>query len=126
MKNQYADSSLTQQASNRLFAEKIAHYAQRKPKHFLQLDAVFAPEDSEGQIQIDLEGDSLDARGTVELMHGSNVRVLIPQETHPKVAIRQLKKLAKLLKAKPELMDFAKPDKKDTQVFEEDEDGFLF
>lgn len=121
MKNQYADSSLSQQASKRLFAEKIAHYAQREPKHFLQLDAVFAPVDIEGQMSIDFEGDFLDARGTVELMHCSNVRVLIPRETNPKVAIRQLKKLAKLLRAKPELMDFAKPDKEDTQAFEEDD-----
>jgi hypothetical protein len=72
-------------------------------------------------VPIDFEGDFINPCRTVELMHGSNVRVLIPLGTHPKVAIRQLKKMAKLLQINPELMDYAKPDEKDTQTFEDEE-----
>ncbi len=121
MRNQFNDQCISQQAAKRLFAEKIAHYAQQEPKHYLQLDGVFAPSGYDDQLPVDIEGDFLDASRTVELMRSSSVRVLIPMETHPKVAIRQLKKLAKLLKRKPELMDYAKPEFKDTQAYEEDD-----
>jgi hypothetical protein len=124
MKNQHSNSILSQQATKRLFAEKIAHYAQREPKHFLQIDGIFAAGRYDEQTPIDLEGDFLDACRTVELMHGSNVRVLIPQGTHPKVAIRQLKKMAKLLQTKPELMNYALPEVEDTQAYEDSDIPF--
>ena len=74
MTYQYRSSILSQQATKRLFAEKIAHYAQREPKHFLQIDGIFAAGRYDEQTPIDLEGDFLDACRTVELMHGSDVR----------------------------------------------------
>jgi hypothetical protein len=95
---------------DKLFCEKIAHYASKKPKHFLQMDGQFYPE---GYVEYpfypDDDGDTLNAGGTVELMCGATVRVLIPQDTDPIVAARQLKKMAKWLKKHPELIDFAKP-----------------
>ena len=80
MNNRYTDSRLNQRASKRLFAEKIAHYAQRDPRHFVQIDGIFAPMYEEG-VPIDFEGDFINPCRTVELMHGSNVRVLIPDST---------------------------------------------
>jgi hypothetical protein len=114
----HSDGRLSHAAKKRLFPKMIAHYAQCEPKYFLQLDGHFAPSYYE-QTPIDLEGDYLDASRTLELMSGSTVRVLIPWDTHPKVAIRQLKKMAKLLQTKPELMDYAMPDVEDTQAYED-------
>ena len=84
------------------------------------MDGIFAP-DYNGQNPIDFEGDFLNASRTVELMRGSSVRVLIPLETDAKVAVRQLKKLTKLLKSKPELMGYARPEVKDTKAFEDED-----
>ena len=109
MKNQSTNIRLSQVASQRLFAEKIAHYVQRQPKHFLQLEGVFEPRNIRPESAVDFEGDLLMATRTVELMNAPSVRVLIPAETHPKVAIRQLVKMTKLLRSKPELMEYAKP-----------------
>jgi len=76
-----------------LFGALLGHYATRKPKRFLQLD-VF--------------GNETFASGTDELMAGSEVRVLIPQTTDARVAARQLKMFAKMLKREPDLMRFAR------------------
>lgn len=67
------------------------------------------PHGGDDMMHPDDEGDCVSAMGTVELMHGATVRVLIPHDADPRVAARQLKKLAKWFKRKPELMDFAQP-----------------
>ena len=92
-----------------LFCQKLGHYAGTPPKHFLQLDAFYCagPDDV---MHPDAEGDSLTASGTVELMHGADVRVLIPHGADPKVAVRQLKKLAKWLQRNPDLFEAAQPE----------------
>ena len=59
----------------------------------------------------DEDGDCLHASPTIELMYGAAVRVLIPGDTDRTVAIRQLKKLAKWLKKNPNLMNYTKPDR---------------
>jgi hypothetical protein len=119
MEHQYADLTLNRTAAKKLFAEKIAHYALCQPRYFLQLDGLFAPKGYDEQSPIDFEGDFLIATRTLELMAGSDVRVLIPIETDPRVAIRQLKKMVTMLETRPELRDLAKPDEKDTQAFED-------
>ena len=96
---------------DKLFCEKIADYASKKPKHFLQMDGQFYPEAIayDFPYNSDKDGDMMSAGRTVELMDDPTVRVLIPQDTDPIVASRQLKKMAKWLKKHPELIDFAKP-----------------
>jgi len=91
------------------FCDKLAHYAAREPKQFLQLDGFHKPKDCEGLMR-GLEGDDLYmAGGTVELMRGASVRILIPYDTDVKVAIRQIKRMARWLKNNPELIEYAKP-----------------
>ena len=101
--------------NKQIFCDKLAHYLRREPKKFLQLDGNFKPEgmhkDRRG-----LEGDdSYYAGGTIELMKGASVRVLIPYDTDIKIAIRQLKRMARWLKNNPELIELAKPDPVRTQ-----------
>ncbi len=91
-----------------IFANKLAHYASRKPKHFLQLDGYYMPDGDDMHCPDD-DGDAVVADGTVELMNGADVRVLIPHDGDVLVAVRQLKKIAKWLKREPSLFDLAKP-----------------
>ncbi len=93
-----------------VFGEKLAQYASRKPKHFLQLDGFYMPDGGDSVMRPDDDGDAITASGTMELMHGATTRVLIPHDTDVRVAARQLKKLAKWLKRKPRLMDYAQPE----------------
>ena len=95
---------------NKLFGEKLAHYASKEPKHFLQMDGYYDSEVYDELMHPDLEGDAFIAQGTVELMDGATVRILIPYHTDPTVAARQIKKMAKWLRKKPSLIDFAKPE----------------
>ena len=92
-----------------LFGNKLAHYASREPKHFLQLDGNYLPRGGDDEIRPDCDGDAVSAKGTVELMNGATVRVLIPHDGDVLVAVRQLKKLAKWLKRNQNLLDLAKP-----------------
>jgi hypothetical protein len=92
------------------FCDKLAHYAAREPKKFLQIDGFYLPEGGDDFLHPDKDGDYMHGTETVELMRGTDVRVLIPYETNAKVAARQLKKMAKWLKRRPDLMEFAKPD----------------
>ncbi len=92
-----------------LFGNKLAHYASREPKHFLQLDGNYLPRGGDDEMRPDCDGDAVSAGGTVELMYGATVRVLIPHDGDVLVAVRQLKKLAKWLKRNPSLFDLAKP-----------------
>jgi hypothetical protein len=85
------------------FAAKLAHYASREPKVFVQFDSYYKPEAS--NIDSDVEGDVMFVKETVELMNGKDVRVLIPYSTDVKVAIRLLKKVVKWLKNKPDFLD---------------------
>lgn len=99
-----------------LFAEKIAHYARREPKYFLQLDGHYLPHGGDEYTRTDADGDAVTADATVELMHGSTVRVLIPHDADPRVAARQLKKISKWFKCNPNLLDCAKPKPEKTPV----------
>ncbi len=94
---------------NALFGNTLAHYASREPKHFLQLDGHYMPRGGDDVMSPDDDGDAVTAGGTVELMYGATVRVLIPHDGDVMVAARQLKKLAKWLKRKPDLLKLAKP-----------------
>lgn len=93
----------------KLFGEKLAVYATREPKHFLQLDANYMPEGGHSLVDADEDGDAIIAEGTVELMIGATVRVLIPADSDAKVVVRQLKKIAKWVKHSPDLLKFAQP-----------------
>lgn len=92
-----------------LFGNTLAHYSSREPKHFLQLDGHYLPRGGDDVLRPDSDGDAVSAAGTVELMYGATVRVLIPHDADVLVAARQLKKLAKWLKRKPSLLELAKP-----------------
>ena len=97
-----------------IYGNKLAHYASREPKSFLQLDAFYSPwEDSalweDPALHPDKDGDALKGKGTIELMQVAEVRVLIPHDAKPKAAVRQLKKIAKWLNKNPDLFDLAKP-----------------
>jgi hypothetical protein len=94
---------------NKQFCDKIAHYASREPKQFLQLDSFYMPDGGDDVMHPDKDGDALLALETIELMRCCHVRVLIPDNIDVKVAVRQLKKVAKWLKRKPDLLEYAKP-----------------
>lgn len=94
------------------FCEKLAHYAARKPKKFLQFDCFYMPNGGDDNIHPDEDGDDIWALGTIELMTCCHVRVLIPENVEHKVAVRQLKKVAKTLKRNPKLLEYAKPEPK--------------
>jgi len=95
--------------NTKLFGEKLAHYALKEPKHFLQLDGHHVPGGLDDGMGVDEDGDTVTAQGTVELMRGATVRILISEGTNPKVAVRQLKKLTKWFKRNPQMIDYAKP-----------------
>lgn len=92
--------------NKQIFEEILAQYASCEPKIFLELHC-YKPENHDDYINSDEDGDVLRARGTIELMDGNNIRVLIPHNTDVKVAARQLKKVAKWLKDSPELIELA-------------------
>lgn len=94
---------------NELAGAKLLHYSRKEPKHFLQLDSCHCPDDGDNVIDPDIDGDRMCAGGTVELMSGSDVRILIPHDVDVSVAVRQIKKLAKWLKSSPDLLDMAQP-----------------
>jgi len=98
-----------------LFGNKLAHYASREPKHFLQLDGHYMPRGGDDEMHPDDEGDYVSAMGTVELMHGATVRVLIPHDADPMVAARQLKKLTRWFKSNPSMLKMAQPTPEMTQ-----------
>ncbi len=93
----------------RVFSKKLAHYARKIPKSFLQIDGEYTHFHGDDSVHPDKDGDWISADATIELMSGSTVRVLIPADTDPKIAVRQLKKITKWLKRKPELIEFAVP-----------------
>lgn len=96
---------------NKIFCDKLAHYASRDPKNFMQMDGRYIQKGSgDDYTRPDKDGDALNVESTIELMHGSSVRVLIPYDTDVKVAVRQMKKLAKWLKRRPDLLEYAKPE----------------
>jgi hypothetical protein len=113
MTSNSVDPTISNSAIRNLFADKLSHYSRRDPKTFLQLDGFHVTNGGDDVMRPDEDGDCLHASPTTELMYGAAVRVLIPGDTDRKVAIRQLKKLAKWLKRNPDLMDYAK-----TRTFE--------
>ncbi len=90
--------------NEKLFGECLAHYAQREPNHFLKLYCEYMPNGGDFDEHPDGNGDCMDAVYAVELMYGAAVQVLIPHDTDPVIAARQLKKLAKWLQREPRLM----------------------
>jgi len=92
-----------------IYGNKLAHYAKREPKSFLQLDAFYMDHGYDSSMHPDKDGDVLMGGGTVELMQGAEVRVLIPTSTDKKMAVRQLKKITKWLSKDSDLFDLAKP-----------------
>ena len=73
------------------------------------------PESNDDYMRPDVDGDVLIAKQTIELMNGSNVRVLIPYNADAKVVVLQMKKLAKWLKLNPDFIKLAKPEPEYTQ-----------
>lgn len=97
------EQALCNDGAKKAFGEKLAHYATRPPKQFLQLDAFYI-EDYDAVMPPDKDGDAIMTGGTVELMYGSCVRVLIPYDTDRRMAVRQLRKIAKHLDDNPFIM----------------------
>lgn len=58
-----------------LKAEILAHYRERAPRRFFQFDAFADGDEIMGR---DEDGQSVTGGDTFELMHGADVRVLIP------------------------------------------------
>jgi len=56
-----------------IFGNKLAHYAKREPKSFLQIDAFYSPGEEDSVLHPDKDGDALMGGGTIELMHGAEV-----------------------------------------------------
>jgi len=88
---------------------KLAHCAASKRKSFLQIDAFYTTYKDDCMLP-DKDGDVLIiGGGTIELMYGANVRVLIPFGADKKVALRQLRKITKRLSKDSDLFSFAEP-----------------
>jgi hypothetical protein len=107
MNSHPADTKICNDAIRNLFSQKLAAYSRRDPKSFLQLDGVYVAQRGVDEMRPDVDGDCVSACQTVELMMGSTVRVLIPEDTDRRTAIRQLKKLTKWLIKDPSLMRLA-------------------
>lgn len=106
--------------NKKLFCDTLAHYASLEPKRFLQLDGHYIPNGGDDGFHPDEDGDDYHASSTVELMEGATVRVLIPFDTDVMVAVRQLKKIAKWLKKRPELIEYARPDIEPEQIIDDE------
>ena len=77
--------------------ELLDHYAARQPRRFMQFDGVCVdPADRDGVVVPDEDGHSLLGGATWELMHGADVRVLVPNDgtVTPADAARLLRKIA--------------------------------
>ena len=99
----------------RAFANKLAHYSRCEPKAFCQIDAFNTAPDY--VMRPDADGDAIMGGSTIELMHGADVRVLIPLGADPKVARRQLKKIASWLKSNPGMLKAPEEDQEDDLPF---------
>ena len=73
-------------------AELLAHYAQKFPNTFCQLDAF---EWTPGEEHTDADGDAMFQGFTDELMDGAAVRVLIPEGFSAQAAARLLRKITR-------------------------------
>jgi hypothetical protein len=83
-----------------VFAEKLAQYAMREPRAFVQIDA-FA---GYGDLMGDQDGDTLTGGHTIELMRGSTVRLLIAPEADAADVARCLRKMTDWIKDDPGLL----------------------
>ena len=80
-------------------AELLAHYAQKSPSTFCQIDAFeWLPWDEFA----DKDGDAMFRTFTDELMDGAAVRVLIPEGFSAQAAARLLRKIARRIKREDE------------------------
>ena len=74
--------------------ELLAKYREREPKRFLQFDGfVVSPDTVDDIMRPDVDGHCIFSTETVELMHGSNVRMLITLDTTQDDAIQLLGKI---------------------------------
>ena len=87
-----------------IYDNKLAHYASREPRSFLQLDAFYLPHNDDPDLDADKDGDALMGGATIELMNGASVRVLLPHNADPKVVVRQLKKITKEFNQHPDFL----------------------
>ena len=78
---------------------KLRRYAEREPKRFCQLDL-----DVE-DIVTGGEGPSLISGATIELMHGSDVRILIRPDLDPKMAVKLLRWAGDSVEREPDQID---------------------
>src|SRR5262245_7742784 len=79
-------------------AEKLAHYARRGPKSFVQIDGWRAGAWIGDSLK-DKDGHAVTGGRTVELMRGADVRVLIDPSTTPAEATALLRKAAAWVEA---------------------------
>ena len=80
-------------------AELLAHYAQKFPNTFCQIDAF---ETIHGDMLADEDGDAMFQTFTDELMNGAAVRVLIPEGSSAKAAARLLRKITRWIEREDE------------------------
>jgi hypothetical protein len=78
----------------------LEKYMSREPKQFLQFDG-FTNIEGDCQVRPDENGDSFSGSVTTELMHGSDVRVMVIPGTTRDEALRLLKKIRACVKSYP-------------------------
>ena len=75
-------------------ADTLLHYCGQEPKIFIQYDG-FTNVEPDAVMRPDADKDSIWRVGTIELMQGSSVRVLIEPDTPEEVILRVLQKITK-------------------------------
>ena len=78
----------------------LKKYAERDPKRFCQIDLW-----AEGIFEIGDDGPSITNGSTIELMHGSEVRVLIRPDLDPMMAARLLRLAGDSIEQDPDQID---------------------
>ena len=90
-------SCRNEEAMRKTKGELLEHHSQREPRTFVQYDG-FHVETRDDVMRPGKDGNSQWCRITPELMHGVDVRVLIPPQTTKKQALRLLRKIVKWIK----------------------------
>ncbi len=110
MKHEQTTSKTAYPTREKLRVDRLAEYEKCMPSHCLLLEAIYEPEGLSELWPADEDGDCLRAEGTVELLRGPGVRVLIPHGTEYDDAVRQLGKLLKWMEKYPtSLMSLVRP-----------------
>jgi len=90
--------------------ELLEHYAERRPKEFLQIDGWYGGKwAGDPIIATDADGYSMTSGITHELMQGADVRILIPPSTPKSEAITLLQQAIDSLNRRPGLYSHLKP-----------------